>query len=188
MFYFGKIRDYIRRKYALRRGFKEPKRCNLRWELVRGHDWRLFSVGEDSILACSIRWEPMTSGIRIGSNTYIGSNTSLTSIKGIWIGSNVLISDFCVISDTDGHSTDFISRKLDVPNRWKGLKDWSCVASSEIKILDGAWIGAFSIILKGVTVGERSIIGAGSVVTRDVPDNTIAAGNPAKVVRQLPEW
>ena len=64
-------------------------------------------------------------------------------------------------------------------------KDWSVVNSNPIKICDDVWIGMNVIILKGVTVGEGAIVGAGSVVTKDVPAWTVVAGNPARVVKVL---
>ena len=62
------------------------------------------------------------------------------------------------------------------------FKDWSNVKSAPIHIKDGAWIGFGSAILKGVTIGKGAIVGSKSVVTRDVPDNAIVAGNPARIV------
>lgn len=169
----------------MRRGFVEPFRYFLNWEKIRGKDWSLLSIGEDCIVKSHLRWESSSQGIKIGPNTYIGSDTSLNSIKGITIGSDVLISNNCFISDSDGHSIDFKKRKEDVPNRWKGFKDWSDISSDAIKIKDGVWIGAYSIVLKGVTIGKRTIIGAGSVVTKDIPNDVVAAGNPAKIIRRL---
>lgn len=64
-------------------------------------------------------------------------------------------------------------------------KNWDVVKSKPIKICDDAWIGMNCIILKGVTIGEGAIVGAGSVVTKDVPAWTVVAGNPAKVVKTL---
>ncbi|MDP5158573.1 MAG: hypothetical protein NWQ07_08360 [Flaviramulus sp.] len=66
-------------------------------------------------------------------------------------------------------------------------KDWSNVKSSPIVVKNKVWIGFNSIILKGVIIGEGAIVGAGSVVTIDVPDWTVVAGNPAKVIREIPE-
>ena len=67
-------------------------------------------------------------------------------------------------------------------------KNWEVVKSKEIAIENDVWIGMKSIILKGVTIGEKSIVAAGSVVTKSVPANTIVAGNPAKVVKHLKEY
>jgi acetyltransferase-like isoleucine patch superfamily enzyme len=71
---------------------------------------------------------------------------------------------------------------------WKsgGKHNWVTTISKPILISKGAWIGAKSVILKGVTIGEGAIVGAGSVVSKDVPPYTIVAGNPAKIIRELP--
>ena len=69
----------------------------------------------------------------------------------------------------------------------RGEHDWSTTASAPVRIRRGAWIGARAIVLKGVTVGVGSVVGAGAVVTKDVPDWTIVAGNPARVIREIPE-
>ncbi|MGM9713535.1 MAG: DapH/DapD/GlmU-related protein [Prevotella sp.] len=103
------------------------------------------------------------------SSTRIWIHDSLT------IGNNVKIGGMVLITDTDAHPIDFMSRRTSNV----GTK------SAPITIGDDAWIGARCLILKGVTIGERSIIGAGSVVTHDVPPDSIAAGNPARVIRRL---
>ena len=64
-------------------------------------------------------------------------------------------------------------------------KDWGFVNTKPIKVCNDAWIGMNVIILKGVTIGEGAIVGAGSVVTKDVPAWTVVAGNPARVVKSL---
>ena len=72
-------------------------------------------------------------------------------------------------------------------NKIGAYKDWSNVKEDKVTIKDKAWIGFNSIILKGVTIGEGSIVGAGSVVTKDIPDWSIVGGNPAKVIREISE-
>lgn len=71
------------------------------------------------------------------------------------------------------------------PEVRKSKDDMKNRAEKPVLIKDNAFIGAHSIILKGVTIGENSIIGAGSVVTKSVPDNQIWAGNPAKFIRNI---
>ena len=66
-----------------------------------------------------------------------------------------------------------------------GNKDWTDVPVRSVVIGDKAWIGFNSIVLKGVSIGERAIVAAGSVVTRDVPAATVVAGNPARVIREI---
>ena len=79
------------------------------------------------------------------------------------------------IWDTDFHSLDYEDR----------INEDRYIKSKPIRVCEGAFIGACSIILKGVTIGRHSIIGAGSVVTKDVPDGEIWAGNPAQFIRRI---
>lgn len=110
--------------------------------------------------------------IRIGSNVGI-SHANIVSYQSIVIEDNVLIGSGVKIWDTDFHSIDYESR-MQHPD--------TNVRSAPIRIKEGAFIGACAIILKGVTIGKHAVIGAGSVVTKDVVDNEIWAGNPAKKI------
>ncbi len=111
--------------------------------------------------------------IRIGNNVGI-SHANITAFSDITIDDDVLIGSGVKIWDTDFHPVNYQDR---VENKEP--------SSRPIHIKEGAFIGACSIILKGVTIGKHSVIGAGSVVTHDVPDNEVWAGNPAKLVRKL---
>ncbi len=111
--------------------------------------------------------------IRIGSNVGISGSTISASTE-IIIGNNVLIGSGCLITDSDAHPIDPIARIQNIPNATK---------QSPIEIEDDVFIGARSIILKGVRIGKGSIVGAGSVVSADVPPNCIVAGNPARMIR-----
>ena len=84
----------------------------------------------------------------------------------------------CYIIDTDFHSIDPEKRKY--PDQ-----DRNDTRTAPVTIRENAFIGAASIILKGVTIGKGAVIGAGSVVTRDVPDGQLWAGNPARFIRDL---
>jgi len=114
--------------------------------------------------------------LKIGNNVGI-SQTAIVAVDDVTIDDNVKIGGGCYIYSTDFHSLD--------PNIRKSAKDIQNRRSAPIHIKTNAFIGAHSIILKGVTIGENSIIGAGAVVTKDVPDNEIWAGNPAKFIRKL---
>ncbi|GAM69539.1 galactoside O-acetyltransferase [Vibrio sp. JCM 19236] len=83
--------------------------------------------------------------------------------------------------DTDFHSVDFQTRISPFIN----LGSDTGVKKAPVHIKTGAWIGGFSIILKGVTIGENSVVGAGSVVTKNIPDNEVWAGNPAVFIKAL---
>ena len=113
--------------------------------------------------------------LHIGNNVGISGSTIRVSRK-IIIGDNVLIGSGCLITDTDAHPLDWGDRRNGVVETIK---------CSPVRICEDVFIGARSIILKGVTIGPRSIIGAGSVVSKDIPADCIVAGNPAKVVKKL---
>jgi galactoside O-acetyltransferase len=72
-----------------------------------------------------------------------------------------------------------------IPQGGHSAKDWSNVHHAPIVIRDKAWIGFGAIVLKGVTIGEGAVVGAGSVVTKDVPDWTVVGGNPAQVLYSI---
>ena len=114
--------------------------------------------------------------ICIGNNVGI-SNVGFVSDKKIIIEDDVFVGGGTIIYDTDFHSL-----KLKERLKHKDDRDIHC---EEVTIKEGAFIGANVIILKGVTIGRESIIGAGSVVTRAVPDYEIWAGNPAKFIRKI---
>jgi len=147
----------------------------------------VITVGKDCLIEGDLVTETDESVLTIGNNTYIGGGTIIDCVKSISIGDDVLISYGCILADSDNHSTKYSIRKKDLAD-WKQRKhDWTTTNSKPIKIYMGVWIGARAIILKGVTIGEGAIVGAGSVVTKDVPAWTIVAGNPAKVIREIPE-
>lgn len=114
--------------------------------------------------------------LRIGDNVGI-SGTTISVSEAVTIGNNVLIGSGCLIADNDAHPMDAEKRR-DIYNN-------NDVATRPVVIGDDAFIGARSIILKGVNIGQGAVVGAGSVVTKDVPPHTIVAGNPAKVVKAL---
>lgn len=120
--------------------------------------------------------------VKDGAQLAIGKHTGMTNVviqchQSITIGDYVNIGAGSMIFDTDFHSLDWHDRKdgTDIAKRKK----------SPVIIKNLAFIGAHSIILKGVTIGEKSIIGAGSVVANDVPDGEIWAGNPARFIRKI---
>lgn len=91
----------------------------------------------------------------------------------------------CVIADSDNHSFRASARRQNLRGFSTGHHCWSNPDSKQILVRRSAWIGAHSIIPKGVTMGEGAIIGAGSAVTRSVADWSVSAGNPARQVRLL---
>jgi acetyltransferase-like isoleucine patch superfamily enzyme len=118
--------------------------------------------------------------VEIQKNATVGKNCKISShtfiCEGVHIGDNVFV----------GHNVTFINdkhpRSVNVDGSMQTEADWKV---EETFIKNGASIGSSATILCGVTVGENSIIGAGAVVTKDVPPNTIVAGVPAKVIKEL---
>lgn len=117
--------------------------------------------------------------LRIGDYSGI-SNTVIQCMDRIEIGNHVNIGAGCIIMDSDFHSIDYRLRK-------DRDEDALFSSTAPITIEDYVFIGARSIILKGVHIGEGATIGAGSVVTNDIPAKCIAAGNPCRIIRYIGE-
>lgn len=116
------------------------------------------------------------------ANLVIGNDVMMSSVvlrcaKGITIEDGVTVGALTIITDTDAHPLD--------PNLRGNGRDGELARKKEIHIKRKAFIGTSCIICKGVTVGENSIVGAGSVVTKSIPDNEIWAGNPARFIKKL---
>ncbi|HJC25187.1 MAG TPA: galactoside O-acetyltransferase [Candidatus Eisenbergiella merdavium] len=110
--------------------------------------------------------------IRLGAGTYINMNCNFIDDGQIRIGKGVLFGAAVTIA-TVGHP---------VNPRMRGY-----MYTAPVTIGDNCWIGANVVICPGVTIGENTVIGAGSVVTRDIPENVVAAGNPCRVLRPIGE-
>lgn len=108
--------------------------------------------------------------LEIGDHVYINYGASISAYQSIRIGSRCTVGTYAIITDNDQH--DLVDLGKLPP-------------SKPVTLEDDVWIGDRVIILKGVTIGKKSAIGAGSVVTRDIPPYSVAAGNPARVLRQI---
>jgi acetyltransferase-like isoleucine patch superfamily enzyme len=113
----------------------------------------------------------------IGDRTFIGHDCGFNIGKSVRIGSHCLLAVGVQIFDMDGHPLDAARRRAGEPVPVETI--------APVIIGDDVWIGNGAAILKGVRVGDRAIVAARSVVTRDVPPDTIVAGNPARVVKEL---
>lgn len=119
--------------------------------------------------------------IEIGDNTQL-NGVSITAYEHVKIGKNCQIASSTFISDTDFHPINPTEREKEC----LGYKiDHSKVSKKPISIGDNVWIGWGVTILKGVSIGNNSIVAAGSVVLTDVPENVIVGGNPAIIKKQL---
>lgn len=120
--------------------------------------------------------------IKFGSDVQINDNVHIAAASLVEIGHNVLIASRVFITDHDHgfYSGNIQSKPFEVPVE----RPLNC---ANVKINDRVWIGEGACIMKGVTIGEGSIVGANSVVTKSVPDNSIVVGIPGKVIRSYDE-
>jgi len=121
--------------------------------------------------------------LRVGDDSYIGYAAELFSGSEIIIGNHVLIANHVLINGYDGHPLNPLERAAGVRPDIDGF--------GAIRICDYAWIGSKAIVLKNVTIGRGAVVASGSVVTKDVPELTVVAGNPARIVRSIeapPGW
>lgn len=151
--------------------------------LIRG---ARITIGDNFYLSSGNGVNPIASNLQAdvyvepGATLTIGNNVGMSSTR-LWIhesariGNNVKIGGCVLITDTDAHPMDYMARR----SSNEGTK------SAPVVIEDDVWIGAHCIILKGVTIGARSVIGAGSVVTKSIPADCVAAGNPCRVIKSL---
>lgn len=161
-------------------GIKIGKNCEFRGRclvskspgssITIGDGFKCFSVyNEPSLLKCrtSIQTNDSSASLSIGNNVGMGG-VKISCFIRIIIGDNVKIGGNTIIMDGDYHPEDYRSGY-----------------PKEIVIEDNVWIGYSCIILKGVHIGKNSVIGAGSVVTKDIPQNVIAAGVPCRVIKKI---
>ena len=125
------------------------------------------NVGENFTL-----WTPLQGvhfdKVKTGNNVAIMSNCLMMASGGITIEDNTMLAA----------NVQLISNNHDLDNR-------PVITCLPIHIKKNCWIGAGATILRGITIGENSVVGAGSVVTKDVPDNVIVVGNPAKIIKKI---
>ena len=112
--------------------------------------------------------------ITIGPRTYINRQTMIDADALVEIGAQTMIGPFCYITDHD-HAVKIGTAPAE-----------GALISAPTRIGQRCWIGAQVTILKGVTIGDGTVVGAGSVVTKSLPANVIAVGNPARVVKEVP--
>jgi len=122
----------------------------------------------------------------INNDVYIGDDCLISCAERIEIGPYTLLAHGVQIFDNDSHPVDALERQKDyqvVRGQLQGKRGG--IATAPVIIGSRVWVGFNAIVLKGVTIGDGSIVGAGSIVVEDVPPNTVVAGNPARIVKTL---
>ena len=140
------------------------------------------AIGSNVIIKRRCRLEAINIGkmpgaipLRIGDNTSFQQGCQVTAAQRVTIGNDVLIGANVLITDND-HVYDHPTQPASAIRELK---------TAPVTIEDGCWLGFACVILKGVTIGKRSVIGANAVVTRDIPPYTVAAGIPARVINRF---
>ena len=118
---------------------------------------------------------PGDARIHIGEGSFLNIGVMVASVSLVEIGAHCMLANHCFVSDGD-HRYDDPTR----PVPWQGF-----TSKGPTRIGDNVWCGANVVVTSGVTIGERCVIGANSVVTRDIPDRSVAAGAPARVIRRV---
>ncbi len=138
-------------------------------------DGRL-DVGEGTLFEPGV-WitAPAPARVRIGRGSFLNLGVMVASAELVEIGDHCMFANGCFITDSSHRFDD-----REQPVTWQGF-----TSKGPTRIGDNVWCGANVVITTGVTIGERSVIGANSVVTRDIPPFSIAAGAPAKVLRTV---
>lgn len=155
---------------------------------------KILKIGEYSHIFANFNLVRSSAQIKIGKRCQIG-NVNFNCAEKIEIGDDVLMAWGITVIDHDSHSLFWSERKNDASqcyqdyladrNNFIRNKDWSHVKSKPIIIGNKAWIGFNATILKGVLIGEEAVVGACSVVTKNVPARSVVVGNPARIVKNL---
>ena len=130
-------------------------------DLVIGERFKVWSGHRKTVLSGGGR-------MRIGDRVFINCGTVVIAVHEVTIGDDVALANEVLIVDSNSH----------------GVEGRPHVEAA-VRIGDGSWLGNRAMVLPGVTIGKRVVVAAGAVVTRDVPDDVLVAGNPARVVRPL---
>jgi acetyltransferase-like isoleucine patch superfamily enzyme len=166
-------------------------RAQIHWEMMRRRAfvrWPIhgdvlealredrLQVGENTLFEPGV-WiaAPAPARIRIGSGTFLNLGVMVAALELVEIGDHCMFANGCFVTDADHRFDD-----PDRPITWQGFR-----TRGPTRIGDNVWCGANVVVTSGVTIGERSVIGANAVVTTDIPPYSIAVGAPARVVKQV---
>lgn len=166
--YAAAARQGVQARWVLRHARRVGRRAQVlgrptvdATDLEVGDDFKVWSGHRTTLISGWGR-------IRIGDRVFVNSGAVLLAVEEIVVGDDVAFANEAYVMDSNSH----------------GLEGRDHV-QAPVRIGDGTWVGARAMVLPGVTIGSRVMVAAGAVVTRDVPDDVLVAGNPARVVRSL---
>nr|WP_279680237.1 acyltransferase [Dyadobacter pollutisoli] len=189
-FTFGKLPKYLHQTGV--DTIMQPDGIKLFFHTKR-EERNYVTIGKKCIINADFIFETEKGKITIGDNVHIG-NASFICRTSISIGNDVTMAWGITLYDHNSHSIHWEERMNDNNQCYKDLteshnnilnKDWTNVVQKPIQIGNKVWIGFDATILKGVTIGEGAVVGAKSVVTKDVPAWAVVAGNPARIIKFL---
>ena len=187
-----RARLYRQRWAYYERNRRPLRRLRLRWHFLQRDAYLRFPVegnllealdegrariGRDVLIepGCWFALYPETAELEIGEGTFINLGCMLAATERITIGRHCMFANYCFVADADHRYDD-----PELPVTWQGM-----LPRGPVTIGDNCWFGTNCVVTGGVTIGERSVVGANSVVTRDIPAGVIAAGAPARVIREI---
>jgi acetyltransferase-like isoleucine patch superfamily enzyme len=145
-------------------------------EVLEALDSGRLTVGEGTLFepGCWLTLGP-EARIEIGAGCFLNRETMLAAVESIAVGDHVMFANGCFVGDADHRYDD-----PDKPITWQGFEP-----RGPVRIGDNVWFGVNCVVTGGVEIGDRAVIGANSVVTKSIPSGVIAAGAPAKVLREI---
>ena len=164
------------------RGYRSGPGTRIGWRTLLHRPSGALSIGSENMIYCRFSFDRPDARISIGDRCFIGRSL-IVAASEVEIEDDVLVSWGVTIVDHNSHPLAAELRKDEVREYAQGRKNWTHVEMGKVTLKKNCWIGFNAVILKGVTVGEGAVVGACSVVTRDVPPHSIVAGNPARVLR-----
>ncbi len=169
----------LRRRWLINRHMARAGayiRFPIEGEVLEALDEGRLVIGEGTLLepGCWLTLSP-EARIEIGEGCFLNRNVMLAALDRIEVGDHVMFGNGCFVGDAAHRFDD-----PDKPVTWQGFS-----SKGPVRIGPNCWFGVNCVVTSCVEIGERSVIGANSVVTRDVPPRVIAAGNPAKVIKEI---
>ncbi len=161
-------------RHAARGGFYV--RHPVEGELLEALDEGRLRIGAGTLLepGCWLTLAPEAE-IEIGEGCFLNRNTMIAAQTKVTIGDHVMFANGCFVGDAEHRFDD-----PDLPVTWQGF-----TSKGPVSIGSNCWFGLGCVVTSGVEIGERCVVGANSVVTRDIPSRTLAAGAPARVIRAI---
>jgi acetyltransferase-like isoleucine patch superfamily enzyme len=188
----AQLKLYYQKWTHYERNQRVARKLRLRWHFLRRDAYLRFPVQGNLLEAldegrarigpwvliepgCWFALYPETAELEIGEGTIINLGCMLAATERISIGRHCMFANYCFVADAD-HRYDDAS----LPVTWQGMQP-----KGPVTIEDNCWFGTNCVVTGGITIGERTVVGANSVVTKDLPAGVIAAGAPARVIREI---